>query len=226
MVIRGLSGFGDAIYIEPLVRKEALKGNITLLSNYPDIFAHLPVKVEKFNRERKCDKVFSYLEGKANENTTQLADMGYGCVDDFAIECKPIAILAAGYKGMSSYKEFIPDKAIMQRIIDDLCSSGYSVLHITNKSIEKYDNVIEIESQSYFETVALFKGADLIVCQQGWGTALAEGLNKKCLVFFSDKIRKCMIEFVRQITPSKVCCKSSTRFVWDNEYKGLSDALK
>jgi len=86
--------------------------------------------------------------------------------------------------------------------------------------------VIEIESQSYFETVALFKGADLIVCQQGWGTALAEGLNKKCLVVFSDKIRKCMIEFVRQITPSKVCCKSSTRFVWDNEYKGLSDALK
>jgi len=68
---------------------------VTLLSNYPEIFAHLPIKVEKFNREKKCNKVFSYLEGKANENTTQLADMGYSCADDFTIEHKPITMLTA-----------------------------------------------------------------------------------------------------------------------------------
>jgi len=225
VVIRGLSGFGDSIYLEPLARKEAAEGNVTVLSNYPEIFAHLPVKVEKFDRCRKCDKVFSYLEGKETPDTTQLADMGYDCADDFEIEHKPIAIFAAGYNGMGSRNEMTPDKAVMQRIIDDLRMCGYIVLHIANKSIEKYANVTEIVSQSYFETVALFRGADLIVCQQGWGTALAEGLNKDCLVVFADKIRKSPTVFIRQITPKKVCCKKTTYHVWDSEYQGLYDAF-
>jgi len=33
----GLSGFGDAIYIEPLVRKLVAQGNVILYTNYKQV---------------------------------------------------------------------------------------------------------------------------------------------------------------------------------------------
>jgi len=225
MVIRGLSGFGDAIYLEPLARKCSEQNNVTVLTNYPDVFAHLPVKISKFTKSCNVDRDFSYIDGKSNPDSTQLTDMGYANAEDFTIEHAPIAILAAGYDGMGSRSEMTPNKKVLQGIINELCERGYKVLHIANNSKEKYSHVTEIISQNYFETVALFKGADLIVCQQGWGTALAEGLNKLCLIVFADTIRKSALPFIRQITPQKVCCKKTTRFVWDSEYQGLDNAF-
>ena len=227
MKIIGLSGFGDSIYIEPLVRNEANKADIELYTKYPEVFAHLEnVKCLPFNRSAKVDKTFSYLNGKPNKNTTQIQDLGYSRPEQFEIDCKPVCVLTAGYHGMLSRNEFNPDKKVMQNIIDDLNHAGFEVLHITNSVIDKYENVTEIESPSYFQTVCMFKGADLIVCQQGWGVALAEGLNKHCLIVFADKIRKSNLEFIRQITPKKtIRQKTTTSFVWDNEYKGLSSAF-
>jgi hypothetical protein len=227
MKIIGLSGFGDSIYIEPLVRNEAEKESIELYTKFPDVFAHLKnVKCLPFNRAAKVDKTFSYLDGKPDKNTTQIQDLGYSRPEQFKLDYKPICVLAAGYEGMLTRNEFTPNKEVMQQIINDLKAAGFEILHITNKAIDKYEGVTEIESQNYFQTVCMFQGADLIVCQQGWGVALAEGLNKDCLVVFADKIRKSNLEFIRQITPKKVICKNTTRFVWDNEFKGLDDVFK
>lgn len=226
MKIIGLSGFGDSIYIEPLVRSEAEKESIELYTKFPEVFAHLKsVKCLPFNNAAKVDEKFSYLDGKPNKSTTQLEDLGYSRPEQFELDYKPICVLAAGYEGMLTRKEFTPDKKVMQQIINDLKASGFEVLHITNKAVDKYEGVTEIESQNYFQTVCMFQGADLIVCQQGWGVALAEGLNKDCLVVFADKIRKSNLEFIRQITPKKVVCKETTSFVWDNEYKELKYAF-
>lgn len=227
MKIRGLSGFGDAIYLEPLVDANCIvHGGVEVLTNYPQVFEHLPVTCLAFDRSATVDKEYSYLKGKSNPDTTQLEDMGYELPDDFEIYHKPIALLVCGYKGMKSVMEFIPDKAIIERIIKDLHLNGYKVIHLTNGAIERYAGVETIESGSYYQTLAMFRGSDLIVCQQGWSTALAEGLNKRCLVVFSDKIRNSKSDFIRQITPKKVCCKNTTSFVWDNEYKGLPDEIQ
>jgi hypothetical protein len=227
MKIRGLSGFGDAIYLEPLVGRYTDAGHrVEVLTNFPQVFEHLPVKCLPFDRNAIVDKEYSYLKGKSNPDTTQLEDMGYQSPDEFEIAHKPIALLVCGYKGMNSVNEFIPDRAVIERIIKDLQQNGYKVVHLTNGALERYAGTEEIRSDSYYQTLALFRGSDLIVCQQGWSTALAEGLNKRCLVVFSDKIRNSKSDFIRQITPKKVCCKVTTSFVWDNEYKGLKDALQ
>jgi len=222
--IVGLSGFGDAIYLEPLARK-TIKDNpcdsFTIATNYPDVFAHLLVKRIPFTRSPDNAIKFSYLPGKTNTKTTQLDDMGYDNIDQFQIEHAPIAILACGYPSMGSQDDLIPEKHVIEQIITQLKQRGYQVLHIGNGSGERtYLGATKITSANYFQTVALFKGADLIVCQQGWGTALAEGLNKKCLVIFSHAYRTNHNPFIAQITPQKVCCKPTTHYVWDNEYQG------
>ena len=228
--IVGLSGFGDAIYLEPLAR-QAIKDNpdelLAISTNYPDVFAHLPAKRMPYSRNPDHAIKFSYLPGKANPNTTQLIDMGYVCNEAFELSHAPIAILACGYPSMGSQDDLIPDKRIVEQIIAELNLRGYQILHIGNGSGDRsYAGTTKVTSANYFQTVAMFKGADLIVCQQGWGTALAEGLNKKCLVIFSHNYRINNNPFITQITPQKVCCKPTTHYVWDNEYRGvLPDAI-
>lgn len=223
--IVGLSGFGDAIYLEPLAR-QAIKDNpdelLAVSTNYPDVFAHLMAKRISYSRNPDQAIKFSYLPGKANPKTTQLEDMGYACADQFQVHHAPIAILACGYPSMGSQDDLIPDRHTIEQIIAELRSRGYQILHIGNGAGDRtYAGATKIISANYFQTVSMFKGADLIVCQQGWGTALAEGLNKKCLVIFSHNYRINNNPFITQITPKKVCCKPTTYYLWDNEYQGV-----
>lgn len=227
--IVGLSGFGDSIYLEPLARKEienvAPGEQIVISTNYPDVFAHLPVKKIPYNRNPDNAKKFSYLAGKSNPTTTQLKDMGYADSDEFVIKHSPIAVLVCGYPSMGSQSDLIPDKQVVEKVIEYLRKKGYQVLHITNGSQEEYKGAVKTSSANYFQTVAMFKGSDLIVCQQGWATALAEGLKKKCLVIFSNNFRVNHNTFITQITPNKVCCKKSTCFIWDNEWEDWLDEI-
>jgi hypothetical protein len=227
--IVGLSGFGDSIYLEPLARREiesAMPGEeIAIHTNHPDVFAHLPAKKLPYNRKPDNAIKYSYLAGKANPKTTQLEDMGYVNTDEFMIKHSPIALLVCGYPAMGSQDDLVPEKQVVEKIVAEIKAKGYQVLHIGNGSKEEYKGATKIVSINYFQTVAMFKGADLIVCQQGWGTAMAEGLNKKCLVIFSHNFRTNHNPFLAQITPDKVCCKKSTFFMWDNEQKALPDEI-
>lgn len=222
--IVGLSGFGDAIYLEPLARKTIREnpGELFAIStNYPDIFAHLKAKKTPYIRDPGDAMKFSYLPGKTNPHTTQLSDMGYVSTEQFELQHAPIAILACGYPSMGSQDDLIPSKQVVEQIIAEIKRRGYQVLHIANGSGDlAYAGTTKIVSANYFQTVAMFKGADLIICQQGWGTAMAEGLDKKCLVIFSNTYRINSNPFITQITPQKVCCKATTHYVWDNEYRG------
>ena len=215
----GLSGFGDAIYIEPIVRRLAEQDNIILYTDYPQVFEHIPnAETTRYNRGAIVDKTLSYIDSKANTETTQLDDLGYKSSDEFQVAHKKIALVCAGYKGMGTRNEFIPKSRVICDIIKLLESRGYRVIHIANGTDADY-GIERVKSSSYFHTLALFKGADLIVCQQGWATGLAEGLNKCCLVVFAETIATSDNRFIRQVTPKKVCCKTTTSFIWDNEEK-------
>ena len=217
--IIGLSGFGDAIYIEPLIRRLAEQDKIILYTDYPQVFEHIPnVEAAQYNRGAIVEKTLSYIDSKANTETTQLDDLGYRSPDEFQIAHKKIALVCAGYKGMGTRNEFIPKKQVLCGIIKQLETRGYRVIHIANGTDADY-GIERVKSSSYFHTLALFKGADLIVCQQGWATGLAEGLNKPCLVVFAETIASSDCKFIRQVTPKKVCCKKTTSFNWDNEEK-------
>lgn len=216
--IAGLSGFGDAIYIEPIVRKIAEnEEKIILYTDHKQIFAHIDnIEFAPYSASTITDIKLSYLHGKSDESTTQLEDLGYHNASDFSIKSKKIALLCAGYKGMRTRYEFIPDPAAIRIIVNALKNRGYKVLQISNNAEASY-NLEQIHCESYYHTLMLFKAADLIVCQQGWATALSEGLNKRCLVIFARKIAESESAFIRQVTPRKVCCKSTTQFLWDDE---------
>lgn len=216
--IAGLSGFGDAIYIEPIVRKIAEnEEKIILYTDHKQIFEHIAnVEFAPYSASIITDIKLSYLHGKSDESTTQLDDLGYEKADDFSIKSKKTALLCAGYKGMRTRDEFIPEHAAIQTVVNNLNHRGYITMQISNNAQVDY-NLEQIYCANYYHTLMLFKAADLIVCQQGWATALAEGLNKRCLVIFARKIAESESAFIRQVTPHKVCCKSTTKFLWDSE---------
>jgi len=73
--IRGGRGLGDSIYLRPIV-EHFLRARepVTVLSDYPGVFAGLSATVEPFSRFR-VDVLAHYVLGKANPTTNQWQDI-------------------------------------------------------------------------------------------------------------------------------------------------------
>ena len=77
-----------------------------------------------------------------------------------------------------------------------------------------HDVKIVSEKMPFDDLCKLFLQADKVLCQQGWGTALAEGLNVPCDVVFTHRAKNGNYDFVKQITPQKVFTKQTSKAVY------------
>lgn len=224
MTVRGLSGFGDAIYLQPIVdricREKKSGEPIYVYTNYPDVFAHLDnVVCLPYSREAKVDVDASYIDGKSNPDTLQVDDMGYTqeMRRDYITRAKPIVVFCTGYLAMGIIDEMTPLEGDVQKMIDKYIADGYKVLHLANGSKHNYNGAEKITSKSYEHTYALFRGADKIVCQQGWAVALAEGLKTPCTVLYTKRAQNsthAKKDFITSITPKKIIYRDTTDYVY------------
>lgn len=211
--IRGLSGFGDAIYLR--VALEWLLKNkpddYIVLNDFPAVFQDLPVKIQKFNRGIIVDYDFSYLKGKGNLTTTQFEDM----------------ILNAGLSPIEFISQLKNRQLSNQTIVIPLYegfgqkNSFYNILvpkvnSFTNL-VNTYNNIKYLEQKKYdfMELIDIFNKAKLVICQVGWGIPLAEMLDTPLLVCFNQDSLKCGRVFANTITPQKILEKKhkNTNFI-------------
>lgn len=217
--VRGLSGFGDAIYLRVAVEwlLKHRPDNYLILNNYPTIFQDLPVQVTTFNRRTKVDYDFSYLSGKDSPNTHQFEDMFINA------KIKPVKFTSKlknrkysdkvivikwyppfGQQRGSANNILAPDEETYNSFIDIIRRKNHDVMYI--EPGQRFD---------FLELVKIFNKAKLVVCQVGWGIPMAEMLDVPLLVCFNQRSLRSENAFIRKITPQKVLAKShkNSRFV-------------
>jgi hypothetical protein len=241
MIIRGASGFGDAIYLYPIVRYYShLFNPLTVLTDYPAIYDDLHVVTRPFCA---CVPVLdcSYVNRKHLKETNQFQDMLINAeikeTIDFTIPHKQnIKTLFSDSKkkktclivdlynpmGTKSAAELKPDKEKFDATIKQL-ERKYNLIFLTNDDERNAKNRLCFYGKIAFSYLCdLFQNSDLIFCQVGWPLVLAEALDKKCLLLFSHQGTRSKNNFINSITPEKVITKKSTTYFYDDEKRGIA----
>lgn len=209
VIVRGCSGFGDAIYLRAIVEwllKNRGEVQYTVATNFPTIYEGLDVKAEPYFGETPnidCN----YTHRKEYGDTNQFQDM---CINgglpyiEYTSELKKrdpkgFVIALPLYSPMGGSPESSPMMPFYREYFD---------------LIRKHENVLQIQSFHSFENlVKLFNEAELVICQQGWGTALAELLDVPAKVVFTQRGLDSKNKFIGSITPNKILTKSTSEAV-------------
>jgi hypothetical protein len=230
MIIRGNGGFGDAIYLSAIVKNLSLVYNdITVLTNYPEVFSDMmDIQFMPFNRRTPVDIDACYCKYKYDDSTNQWQDICKAAkIKEIPFELsKPMVNVSAGGRicivapynpmGIGTAKELTPDYNYIQNIIDHYKDRYHICL------IGKGDNIykgIDIDRRDvhYGLLKDTISNSSMVVTQQGWATALAEGLNVPLCVVWSHKGLQSDRRFMSSITPKKIFCKDTSIAVIDNE---------
>ena len=209
--VKGCTGFGDSIYLRAIVEwlVENRPGTeYVVASRFPDVFFGID-NIDIVDQIKGEPTVIncSYLDRKDYGDTNQFQDM---CINGglpyvpFVSKLKyrdpngsvlalPLYAPMGGSPESSPMMPFFGD-------YDDL--------------LRKHKNVLQIRSEHSFENlVRLFNQAELVICQQGWGTALAEMLDVPCKVVFTERGLKSKNKFIKSICPKKILTKDSSKAV-------------
>lgn len=240
--IRCASGLGDSVYLRAIADHLAAAGEeITALSNYPEIFAGSPCRVEPFRRER-VDIVAHYVMGKANPGTTQWDDVriAAGVRDPIPLafdwriqngelvdgvreraDGLPVVLVQGGRTPMARTdgfgKELLPDRQAFEAAIDAIRGRCYLVA--VGKAEPVYRVLVDEDltgQTSVADLLDLFKACNAAVSQVGYAVPMAEVFDIPLLVVWADSGLKSREPYVARITPSKIFSKPTSAFVVDD----------
>ena len=209
--IKGLSGFGDAIYLRVAVEWMLINmpDQYLVTTNYPDVFRDLDVKTIPFNRGMKAEYNFTYLLRKYESGSTQFSDM---CVN-------------AGI-GIIPFESKLAERrpsglTVVNNLYSPLdgCDPVSDCLRPRKEDYESlvsnYKNVVYLKEGKYkfIALVNILNRASLFITQQGWGTAIAEMLNVPTIICFTKRGYECSDPFFSSIKPEKIIEKKTTTHI-------------
>ena len=240
--IRCASGLGDSVYLRAIADYLASSGEpITALSNYPEIFAGSPCRVEPFRRER-VDIVAHYVMGKGNPGTTQWDDVriaaGVAHPIPLAFDWRiqngelvdglreradglPVVLVQGGRTPMARTdgfgKELLPDRQAFEATLEPIRAHSYLVA--VGKAEPIYQVPVDEDltgKTSVSDLLDLFKTCDGAVAQVGYAVPMAEIFDRPLLVVWADSGIKSREPYVAQIKPAKILSKPTSSFVMDD----------
>lgn len=247
LIIKPSMGLGDAVYCYPVVeyyRNNNPNKNIKVLTKYKEVFENL--KNITFSTERsKFDIDCTYLNRKKIKETNQFEDIliNSNCpknlnfdinikIKKIKIETsKKILLVRNPYLGMELRKDILltPDLSQIINFLNKLKKKYYIILlrhkeDGTNIFYKNFDHILD--ETSINQLMNLVFQSDLIISQNGHILALAEGLNKNIICFFSSKLKKTNNIFFNSITPKKVITKKTSNYVYDDDLEKINFLFK
>lgn len=226
------SGFGDTIYIHPVAKYFLDNGeeDITIMTNYPDIFADLPVKTTKHTKDWATHKM-SYCGRKGKPGTSQFQDvlLAAGVPTDIKLEIpwevknryfidkiakrsknKPYVLVAAPYKPFGRDDGFGNELTIDYNRYDKLLGcirSEYYIVQIGHG--DRTARLKNIDMDLFGKTTPadvmdLTKESTFGVFPVGHMLPIYECLGKPGMCFFSKSGLDSEQPFINTITPEKV----------------------
>lgn len=236
--IRGGRGLGDSIYLRPFVDHFLRRGEqVTVLSEYPEIFAGLQCTVDRFDRSRsKWNVLAHYTRGKAVPSTTQWEDIcnSAGVALPLAItwtcrnpalvqelramaKGRPIVLVHAGRTHEWAGTALLPKPEAFAAVLAGFRDCFTVAI---GKGARRYSVPVSLDMQdrtSVSDLIDLAQDCAAIVGQCSYAVPLAEVFDKPLIgVWAADGMKASQHPFVRQVTPRKVLSKPSSMAVIDD----------
>ncbi len=238
--IRGGSGLGDSLYIRPVAEHFLRRGDdVTVNSNYADVFHGLPVKIEPFSRA--ANVLAHYSRHRARVGTTQFDDVcetaGIGRVPLafqwpvrnavlvrrllLAAEDRPLVLVHGGREPWGRQDglglPLLPERAAFEAVLEQLAHC-FTVWIGAGPRLYRLRVDEDLgDRTSVSDLLDLGCACDGVVSQVSFCVPLAEVFDKPLLTIWSASGLKARRELLRQITPQKVLSKPEIgRFVMDD----------
>jgi len=241
MIIRGARGLGDALFLYPIIEYYINKGeNVTVKTNYPEIFKELNCKTVPLITAGTTDIVARYAERFENpetnmlEDTAILADMPlpvelsvkYKCKRKFKFNTnKKICVIRQPDYPMNAKRPestlvLVPKIEIIQEIINKFKDECYFVLAGSGHGLKPELTGIDEDLTDISviqELLELVNSSDIVLTQMGYMLPMAEALNKKLFSLHSYAGLHTNQAFYRWLTPQKSVTRKSSVYIIDNE---------
>lgn len=240
--IRGGRGLGDALYVRPIAelfvkRKE----RVIVYSDYHEVFIGAGVEVLPFVR-MTATTIAHYVSRKGVDGTTQWQDVclsagvstdlplrfgwkirNSNLVDDLRQKSRgrPIIMVHGGRKPMNRNDgfgiEMLPDQRAFQLVLGELEDC---FLVQVGKMEQLYPLSTELSllgKTTVSDLLDIASACDGVVAQCSFAVPLAEVFAKPLLAIWSRKGLGSRERFISTVTPSKLLCAATDRWVLDNE---------
>lgn len=245
--IRAGSGLGDAIYLRSIVVRFLEQGHLLeVLSDYPDVFAGLPVKTNEFSRAR-IDIIAHYTSRKSQPSSTQFQDMCASALVAWPVPLhidwetrnagllRDVRSLAGERKVMLMHggrapmartdgfgAELLPRAEVMNLALEAVASRGNWFLVQVGQGKQVYPLRCDLDLQNQTSVTDLFDLAqfcDAVLSPCCFMVPLAESFSKKILAIWSAAGLSSMQSFISSVTPAKVLERRgvTSHFVVDAE---------
>ena len=241
MRIRGGSGLGDSLYLRPIVDFLVKSGEkVTVMSNFPDVFIGSGCEVRPFDKSN-IDILAHYARDRQNQNSTQFADI-LRCAKitadvplrfdwtvrnrtlinelrDAANGC-PIILVHGGRApfGRSDGvgREMLPRREAFETVLG-MFADCYTVR--VGKGEQIYPLPVDLnlnDRTSVSDLLDIATVCEGVVTQCGFPVPLAECFAKPALAVWSARGLVSVQPIIAMITPAKILCKPTSRYVMDD----------
>jgi hypothetical protein len=238
--IRGGRGLGDSLYIRPFVEHFIGRGErITVLSDYPGVFAGTGAAVDPFGRNG-VNVLAHYVKGKGNPRTTQWQDVcaSVGMSIPLAIKWqqrnsalvaevramaagRPVVLVHGGRTPMGRTdgfgKELLPKQHAFEVVLGEFADC-FKVRIGKGGSVYPLPAHLDLNDRTSVEDLLdLAQDCDGVIGQCSYAVPLAEVFGKPLLaVWAADGMAPTRHVYLRQITPRKVLSQPTSSFVMDS----------
>jgi hypothetical protein len=235
------SGLGDSIYLLAIAEHFLRQGKqVTVKSDYPEVFADAGVTVERFARDY-CNVVAHYSTRKACPETNQWQDIAINAgvpdaplainwqiknrllVNDLKAMAngKPIIMVNGGRPPMGRQDgygyEMLPKRSAFDGVLAGL-EDCFTVE--VGKGLELYPLTASVDLVDRTSPADLMDIASIsraLVGQCSFMIPLAEALDKPLMVVWAAAGLASGTQFIKQCTPQKIISKpATTRYVMDD----------
>lgn len=239
--VRGGSGLGDSIYLRPIVDYLVENGErVTVLSFFPDVFIGSGATVEPFNKTQ-IDVLAHYSLDRKNQTTNQWQDVlkcagvaadiplrftwnirNRRLVDDLKAKAggRKIIVVHGGRTpfgrsdGMGM--EILPERAAFAVTLAAM--KGCFLVRV-GQGNQLYPLAVDVDlndKTSVSDLLDIAAVCDGVVTQCGFPVPLAECFDKPVLVVWSARGLVSVQPIIALITPAKILCKPTSRYVMDD----------
>jgi len=230
MILRGPSGLGDSVYMYPITREFMRRGeDVTLLSDFPDIFTPLKCRVEPY-RQQNYDLLTHYFTKRLDKRTSQYQDLLVmaGLDRDLPMQMdtvykpeklvkKKLCLVRTPCKprrGNPLVACLQPAYPTFQMIIDDY-QDECSFVQIGRADGEQPYQFTGLTADLSAETdviliLKLLVCSDITLAQVGYMIPFCEALDKKLFCIFSRAGLQSKFIEASGVTPEKVFDKPKT----------------
>lgn len=239
--LRGGSGLGDSVYLRPIVDHLVAQGHqVSVASNYADLFRGAGASVRPFTKGQE-NVVAHYAHARKRQTTNQYQDvlesahirelvplrfdwmmqnlpLAHEIVE--RAEHRPIVLVHGGREPFGRTDglglEMLPCRGAFLAALSAL--GGCYTIRI-GKGTHFYDvptNLDLVDKTSVADLIDLTKLCDGVLTQCGFPIPLAECFDKPALVIFGASGLASRHPVIKLITPAKILCKPSSRYVVDD----------